>query len=560
MDGGPWSVARVVPLIGQLHHHSARRARADAIAGLVSAVSLLPQALAFGTLAGLPAVAGLYTALGAATVFALLTGTRFVAVGPASTMALLTFATVHELAGDDAARATVLAAGLAVMMGVWCLLGAALRLQGLADFLSAPVLLGYLAGVAVELIASQVGPLLGIATYGSDPLRKLWQVITHLDQIQPLSAAMGLGALAALVLLRRYLPGWPGALVICLGAIALSAVAGLADRGVAVIGPVSGGPPDFVRIDLTADEVWALLLPSLGLALIALIETVSAVRHAAINVGERTSLDRETAALGVASLVSGALGGFAPMASTPRTLSARGAGAHCQAFQLIAAGCVLFVLYTGGPLYGLLPYAVLAAIVIVNAPRLLDITGFARLWRGWRAEGAIALVSMAGVLALGVLRGLLIAVALSIVQLVRRAARPHDAVLAVTVGEREPREIAEADSPHPDILIYRVDAPLFFANAQRVRQRVLSLVAARQPRPGSVILDTEAVFYVDATAADALAQLTVDLRALECRLALADVHASVLAVLRANPYRDGATRQLPAYPTVREAFTAMRKR
>lgn len=548
----------VVPLIGQLRHYSARWARADIVAGFATAVTLLPQGLAFGALAGLSPVAGLYTALGAATIFALLTATRFVAVGPSSAMALLTFAVVHGQAGGGD-RAVALTAALSFLVGVGCLLVAVLPLQGVADFLSGPVMLGYLAGLGIQLFAGQVGTLLGIPTPGSEPLVKLWHVLTHLEQAKALTAMMGLGAVAALMVLGRYLTGVPAGLVVCVLAIAISAAVGLADQGVAVVGPAVGGLPAITWPQVTLEDLWALLLPAVGMTLVASVETFSAVRQAGAEADGRISLDRETAALGAASLVTGMLTGFPPMASTSRTLSAR-SSAHSQLFQLIAAGIVAFVLFTGGPLVALLPMPVLAAILVVGAPKLIDVTGLRWLWRGWRAEGVIALVAVAGVLGLGVLRGLLIAVILSASQLIRRAARPHDSLLAIIDEGHPPQEIADGDaSPHPDILIYRVDAPLFFANARRVRQRVLALVTAREPRPRCVICDMQAVFYVDATAADALAQLTAELQALGCRLVLARVREPVLAVLRANPYHDGATQRLPVFPGVRQAFTAVRE-
>ncbi|WP_431897005.1 SulP family inorganic anion transporter [Nonomuraea sp. bgisy101] len=558
MGAGVRSATRAIPLLGQLGQYSARSLRADIVAALVISVTLLPQALGYGALAGLPPAAGLYTALGAATVFALLTRTRFVSVGPSSTLALLTFSVVHERAGSDVARATALAAVLSLLMGMWCLVGAALRLQGFSDFLSAPVMLGYQAGVAVEVIAGQLGPLLGVATHGTDPLGKMWQVCTHLEQVKPFTAAMGLGAVVALVLLKRCVSALPGGLVVCLTAIALSAAFGLARYGVAVVGPVSGGPPSLARLYTSLEDVWALLIPAAGMALVASVETVSAVRRTTGS-GEHVSLDRESAALGASSIASGALGGFPPMASTSRSLSARGAGAHSQLFSLVAAGIVVFVLFTGGPIMALLPMAVLSAIVIVGAPKLVDVPGFVRLWRSYRVESVIALISMAGVLAFGVLVGLLVAVVLSVAQLLRRAARPHDAVLSVTGDDGQAHELAGRPSPHPDILIYRADAPLFFANAAWIRQRLLTSVAAGSPPPRCVILDFEAVFYMDATAADVLAQLTLDLRALGCRVALARVHEPVLGQLRANPYHDGATQRLPVFPSVREAFTAMRE-
>ncbi|GAA3471935.1 SulP family inorganic anion transporter [Nonomuraea roseola] len=559
MDAPRAPMADVIPLLGQLRQYSARSARADVVIALSMAVTLLPTGLAYGALAGLNPAVGLYTAMGSAIVFALLTATRFVAVGASSTMALLTFTTVQDRAGGDPGRAAALTAALSILVGLWCLLGAVLRLQGIAEFLSSPVMLGYLAGVGIQMLAGQVGPLLGIPTPHPDPIAKLWYALTHVQKAQPLTAMMGVGALIALVLLKRLLSRVPAGLAVCLAAIAISAAAGLADRGLAVVGTVSGGLPTPAGLPRVSwDDLSALVIPALGMAFIASIETVSAVRQTEADVGRRIALYRETASLGAASIATGALGGFPPMASTSRTMAAR-AGAHSQLFQLITAGIVMFVLVSGGPLIALLPMAVLAAIVMAGAPKLIDVTGFQRLWHGWRAESVFALVTLAGVLAFGVLRGLIVAALLSVGQLLRRTARPHDALLAIDGDNQDPREITEGTSPHPEILIYRIDAPLFFANARRIKQRMLNLVTTAEPRPRCMIMDAEAVFYVDATAADALAELAARLQALDCPLVLARAHGSVLSVLRANPYHDGATQQLRAFATVREAFITMRQ-
>jgi len=242
------------------------------------------------------------------------------------------------------------------------------------------------------------------------------------------------------------------------------------------------------------------------------------------------------------------------MGSASRSLSARSAGAHTQAFQIGAVVVVLFVLFAGGPVVAALPLAALAATLIaLSVPRLIDVSGFLRLWRGWRAEAGIALATAVGVVALGVLHGLLVAVALAVGQMFLRSARPHDAVLAVTSPDEPPHEVDEHQLPRQDVLIYRVDAPLFFANVGRVEQRVHSLAAACGPGLRYLILDAEAVFYLDATAADTMAGLTVDLRKRGCELLLARVRTPVLSDLVANPYHEGATRGLRAFPSVRHA-------
>lgn len=199
----------------------------------------------------------------------------------------------------------------------------------------------------------------------------------------------------------------------------------------------------------------------------------------------------------------------------------------------------------------------LAAVVMVSTSYLINVAGFKELWQGWRREALLGLATMVAVLGLGVLHGLLVAVILALLQLLRRVTWPHDAVLAVT-DDGKTHEVAPEEPAGPEVLIHRVDAPLFFANAGRVRQKILSLAAARSHHPRHLVLDAEAVFHVDATAAEILAQLTVDLREHHCELALARPRETVLAALRANPCANGATRELRVFATVRDAYAALR--
>ncbi|MDX2391573.1 SulP family inorganic anion transporter [Streptomyces sp. DK15] len=564
MKASRLSLWNAVPLFGQLRHCSLRSLRGDVVAGFAVAVTLVPQGLGYGQLAGLPPVAGLYTAVGAMVVFALVTSTRVIAVGPSSTLAIMTFTAVSSRADGDAGRATALAACLALMTGALLLLPG--RLRGLTSLLSAPVLLGYLAGTAVQVMASQVGKLVGVKTDSDHPMVKVWEVLTHLDQVQWVTAAVGVATLLALVLLKpvfhavpvlRAVPVTP---VVCVVAVAVSAAADLAGHGVAMTGRIAGGLPAPGWPGVSAADVWALLPAAAGMAMIASIEGTAALRRTALPSAPRISLVRESVAMGAASAGAGALGGFASMPGTQRTLSARGAGAHSQLFQLVCAGFVVVGILTTGPVIGLLPVTVLAAVVMVSASHLFDFAGFERLWHGWRRESVLAIVTMASVVALGVLNGLLVAVVLALMQLLRRVAWPHDAVLVVPDDGRPPHEVAPDEAVGTDVLIYRVDAPLFFANAGRISQRVLTLAAARSPYPRYVVLDAEAVFYLDATAAETLAQLATDLRARDCQLVVARPREQVLTTLRESPYQDGATRQLPVFPSVREAYDALRQR
>jgi MFS superfamily sulfate permease-like transporter len=555
MGEARFSLADAVPVVGQLRGYSRRALGGDAVAAVVVWATLVPQGLAYGQVAGLAPAAGLYTVLGAALVFSLVTSTRFVVVGGSSTLAIMTFDAVHGPAAGDPAKAAALAGCLAVLLGLLCVASPLLRMQRISDLLSGPVMLGYLAGAGVVIFAGQLGVLVGVPAEGDGALPKIWYVITHLGQAHAVTAAAGLGAVAALLLLKQYVPRVPASLLVLVAAVIASAVIGLADLGVAVVGAVTGGLPAPAIPAVTGPEIFALAPAATGIALIAIVETVSAIRKTADPGADHLSLGRESVALGAASAASGALGGFAPMGSASRSLSARGAGAHSQLFQMASVAFVLLVLVLGGPIFAVLPLAVLAATLLaLSVPRLVHIPGFLRLWQGWRSEGVLALATMVAVVALGVLQGVVVAVLLAAGQMLRRAARPHDAVLAVTNPDEPPREVDEDELPRLDVPIYRVDAPLFIANIGRVADRIGALAAACGPDLHYLILDAEAVFYLDATAAETIAELTVGLRARGCEVLLARVREPVLATLRANPYREGATRELHAFPSVRQAY------
>ena len=552
---GRFSLADAVPLVGQLRGYSKRALSGDALAALAIAATLVPQGLAYGEVAGLAPAAGLYTAVGAALVFSLVTSTRFVVVGPSSTLAVMTFEAVRGPAAGDPAKAAALAGCLSVLVGLLCVASPLLRMRRISDLLSGPVMLGYLAGCAVVIFAGQLGVLIGVPAKGEGALAKLWNVITHLGQAHAMTAVVGLSAVAALLLLKGHRTRLPASLMVLAAAVVASAVFDLAGRGVVVVGAVTGGlrMPGIPAV--SGAEVVALFPAAGGIALIAIVETVTAIRKTSDPSAGPLSLTRESAALGAASVASGVLGGFAPMGNASKSLSARGAGARSQLFQLGTVALVLFALVTGGPIIAMLPLAALAAtLVAVTVPRLIDVPGFLRLWRAWRAEAGIALITALGVVVFGVLQGVLIAVLLAAAQMLQRTARPHDAVLAVTNPDEPAHEVNEHELPRTDVLIYRVDAPLFFANIGRVTDRIRTLAAACGPDLRYLILDAESVFYLDASAADTMAELTLELRERGCELLLARVRAPVLATLRANPYHEGATRDLLAFPSVRQAY------
>jgi SulP family sulfate permease len=540
--------------LAQLRGYSWRALRSDLMAALIIAVGSIPQALAFGQVAGLSPAAGLYTLIGAALAFGLLTSTRFVVVGPSSTMAVMTFAAVHERAAGDPARAAALAGLLAIVVGLLCVAFGLLRMRRISDLLSEPVMLGYLAGTGVVIFAGQLGVLIGVPAKGQGTLTKLWSVVTHLDQANPATAVTGLSAVFLLLVLQRYAKRVPAALVVLVVVAIASAVFDLAGRGVAVVGSVTAEfrAPQLSLI--TGADVRALLPAAVSMALIAIVETIVAIRKTTDPRAEHLPFGQEGTALGIASVVSALVGGFAPTASASRSMSVRSSRARSQVFQVAIAAIAAITLVSGGLLGPALPLAALAATLItLTVPRLIDIAGFRILWRSWRVEALIGLAAAAGVVMVGVLEGVLIAVVLAIWQLVYRAANPHDAVLAVPSPGEPAREISEDRLSHSAMLIYRIDAPLFFGNIRRVAERLLKLSAACGPDLRYLILDAEMVFYLDASAADAMAGLAQVLRGRGCELLLARVRPPVAAKLRANPYHDGATRDLREFPDVRQA-------
>jgi MFS superfamily sulfate permease-like transporter len=382
-------------------------------------------------------------------------------------------------------------------------------------------------------------------------------VFIHLGQTHLLTAALAVVFIVLYVLFRRYVRAVPASLAVVVIAIVVSTVGHLERHGVALVGKVSGGLPVPVLPLLSVQDLWVLAPAAVGLVLIASTETAAAERRA-VGSGQRLQANRELAAMGTATVGASLLGGFPPMASTSRSVSMRSAGAQTQVFQLVLACLAAGALLAGGPLIARLPVVALAVVAIFSALKLVDRDGFRAIWRGWRYEGILALVTALGVATLGVLWGILVGVTLAVWDLVRRAARPHDTVLTLDAGGAPPHPIDERDpTSHPQVLIYRVDAPVFFANADHVYDRILALATARGARLRYVIMDAGAIFYLDATATAMLARLTLVLHERGCQLVLSRARDTVVQTLHASSYEDGATRNLPVFPGVRDAYAAI---
>ncbi|GAA4987081.1 SulP family inorganic anion transporter [Kitasatospora paranensis] len=533
--------------------------RGDLLAGGTVAAYLVPQVMAYAGVAGLPPVAGLWAILPALGVYALLGSSRLLSVGPESTTALMTATVVGPLAGGDAERYAVLAATLAVVVGVLFAVAWLARLGFVADLLSHPVLIGYLAGVALIMMVDQLSKLTGVAVEGEGFGPQLRYFVQHLSQADTATVVLSAAALLLLFALQHWLPRLPGPLLAVVLGTAVVAAFGLQDHGIAVIGTIPAGLPTFSLPDL--GEVHRLLLPALGVLLVGYTDVILTARaFESREEGEQLDADQELLALGGANLGAGFLHGFPVSSSASRTALAQSAGGRTQGYALAAGAVVLAVLLFLGPLLTYTPSAVLGALVVFAAIRMIDVSGLRRLKRFRRRELLLAIGCLVGVLALDILYGVLVAVGLSVAELLSRVARPHDAVQGLVPGVPGMHDIDDYPQARtvPGLVVYRYDSPLFFANAENFRSRALAAVAEERDPVRWFVLNTEANVEVDITALDAVEALRAELADRGVVFALARVKQDLQDELDAYGLTGsvGADRIFPTLPTAVAAYRA----
>lgn len=536
--------------------------RGDVLAGVTVAAYLVPQVMAYAGVAGLPPVAGLWAILPALALYAVFGSSRLLSVGPESTTALMTATVVAPLAVGDPDRYATLAVTLAVTVGLLCLVARAVRLGFLADLLSRPVLIGYMAGVALIMMSDQLTKLTGVETTGSKFFPQVWSFAAGVTEAHGATVVLSAAALVLLFLMAKYVRAVPGPLLaVVLGTLAV-VLFDLDERyGVKVIGDVPSGLPGLAHPDWT--EVPGLVLPALGVLLVGytdFILTARAFSGRADDTDDGPELDanQEFLALGAANLGAAALHGFPVSSSASRTALASSSGARSQVYSLIAGVVVLAVLLFLSPLLSRTPSAVLGALVVYAAVRMIDLAGFRRLASFRRRELLLALGCLAGVLALDILYGVLVAVGLSVAELLTRVARPHDAVQGVVPGIAGMHDVDDYPAARtiPGLLVYRYDSPLFFANAEDFRRRALAAVDEQTAPVRWFVLNAEANVEVDITALDALDELRQELTDRGIVFALARVKQDLREELQAYGLADsvGAERIFPTLPTAVAAY------
>ena len=509
------------PVFGSLQGYRRAWIRADVVAGLTVWAVLVPEALAYATIAGVPPVVGLYAAIPSLVLYAAAGSSRHLVVGPMSATAALSAATVAPFAGGDSALYVALTAALAVVTGIAGLLAGLLRLGFIASFISEPVLKGFIVGLALTIMIGQVPKFFGVPKSEGDFFEQTWGLITHLGDTQTLTLLVGAASLALVLACKKWFPLVPGSLLAVLLGTAASVMFGLQDRGVEIVGEIDSGLPDFGLPDAGGLSSYIDLAgPAVAVLIVGFAEGLGAAKTYAAKAGYQISANRELVGLGAANLGSGLCAGMVVNGSLSKTAVNGAAGARSQVSGLVVAVLTLITLLFLTGLFQELPEATLSAVVIAAVIELVDFPALRRLYRVWtdrlgsiygfaaRADFAAAIAAMLGVLIFDTLPGLVIGIGVSMLLLLYRVSRPHVAGLAKRDGawlDVERHEDLDAD---PTRLVVRVESGLFFANSDHVRERIEAL---RTPQTRIVVLDAETSPFIDISAAEMLAQLASSL-------------------------------------------------
>lgn len=531
--------------------------RADIVAGVAVSAYLVPQCLAYARVAGLDPVAGLWAALPGLVLYAVVGTSPLLSIGPESASAVLVGSAVVTLAGREGADPGAVAAGLALAVAALAAAGFVVRAGFLADLLSRPVTVGFLAGIAVTMVGSQLPRLVGIDPVQDATLARLAEVVQRAGEVSWPAALLGAGTVAALAALGRW-RAVPGPLVVLAVAALVRWWLDLGARGAAAVGPVPRGLPRLLWPELAMSQWGNVFITAAGITVVAFSGNVVTARAFAHRGDRPLDANRELLAVAVTNAGAGLVGGFPISSSDSRTALAATLGGRSQLVSLTAAGCLALVLLVGGGLVAQLPVSALAGLVIYAATRLVDVREIRRVMAFRSSEGLIMAATFAGVVGFDVLVGIGVAVGLSVADLFRRVARAHDAVQGAVPGLAGLHDVDDYPTAMtvPGLVVYRYDAPLCFANAEDVRARLLAAVDAERTQVEWVVLNMEANVEIDLTAVDMLDELREELERRGVVLALARVKQDLAVYLERTGFkaRVGEARIFPTLPTALDAF------
>jgi len=547
-----------VPGIGLVRTYNRNWLKADLVAGVTVFAILVPSCLAYGELAGFEPVIGLYAALVAMIAYALFGSSRQLIVGPDATIAILIALIVAPLALGDSARYAALAAALTILIGLTCLIGGYFKLGFVADFLSKPILTGYITATALIVIVSQLGKIFGIEIVSDDFFAQILELITKLDQTHMLTLALGLVTILGLILLKRFVPRVPGPLVAVVVAIIVSSLFNVADLGVSVVGQIPGGLPSLQIPQVGPADLRTLLPAALALSVLIFADELLVARVFAKKNHYALDPNQELTALGAANVSCGFFESFAVGASSSRTVVNDDMRGKSQMVGLVAAGLVIvFLLYLTSLLQNL-PKVVLGAIIVVAAISLIDVQEFRSLNLIRHSEFYLSLLTLLGVLIIGIVVGIAVAIAFSLAEFLLRIYRPHTSVLGTGEGVDGYHVIAPGgyNQVLPGLIVYGFNAPLFFANAPYLLDQVRDLISTAVPPVRCLLLDTEAIPDIDTTAADTLRELHQELQEKSIVLTIARANKPLRETMRLTGLENliGAKNFYPSVRTGVEAF------
>jgi high affinity sulfate transporter 1 len=500
----------------------------DTIAGLVLAAFLVPVGMGYAEASGLPAITGLYATIVPLIVYAIVGPSRILVLGPDSSLAPIIAVTVVSLAAGDPDKAIALASATALMTGALLVLAGLLHLGYLTDLLSLPIRYGYLNGIALTVIVSQLPKVFGFSTDAEGLRDEVTAFVRGLADGKTAGAAIAIGIASIAVVLvgRRMAPAVPWVLVaVALGTLAVS----LFDLQLDVVGPLPRGLPSFDLPSVPFDDLPSLAAAAVSIALVAFADTSVLSRTYAARLGDDVDPNREMIALGAANLATGLFQGFPISSSASRTPVAESAGAKTQLTGVVGAVVIALMLLFAPTLLRNLPQATLGAIVVVAATSLIEVRRVRRLFRIRPAEFWVSIACFLGVALLGVIPGIFLAIGLGLAQFVHRAWLPYDAVLGRVAGMKGYHDVTRHPEGRqiPGLVLYRWDAPLFFANAARFQDRVFRNVRRADPPAKWVVVAAEPITDIDATAARELWDLLDELEARGVRFAFAELKGPV---------------------------------
>ena len=519
------SAEKWIPGIKVVRTYQPRWLGKDLVAGIVLSALLVPQGMAYAELAGLPPITGLYTTVVCLLAYAMFGPSPYLVLGPDSSLGPMIAAAILPLAAGDDAYAIALAGMMALLVGGIGIGAGIARLGFIADLLSNPVRVGYLAGLAVTIFVSQLPKLFGFSIDGDSFTQEIIAFLESIDQTNLYALGVGLLTLIIILGLKRIRPTWPGILIGVIVAIAVTMIFDLAARGVDTVGVLPQGfpAPSFPRVELA--DIPVLAATAVGISLVAIGDTISTSASFAGRQGYEIDSDQEMVGIGAANILAGLFSGFAISTSSSRTAVAEQSGAKTQLTGVVAGLVVLAMLLFIPGLVQDLPQPTLAAIVIVASISLFDLKEMRRLWNMRKSEFALLAVCAGGVIFVGVLEGIVIAVVVAVLQFFERAWRPYSAVLGDPEDVTGYHDVASYPDATitPGLLMLRWDAPLFFANTNLFRNRIRKLLAETKPTPFWVLIAAEPITDVDTTAADMLVDLDLELNAAGIHLIFAEL-------------------------------------